>query len=468
MPVRWWWRVGLRSRLMAIGMAGLAVALIVSGFALYFGLRWAIQRNIDTQARIDADQVSALINGNALPDPVPVSGALVIQVLDQQRRVVAGSAAADRLAPLLTEEELARAEQSAITVSGSRIGVTESLRVVAEHAGTAVAPRTVVVAVSAGNAEHAAALVRDAVLILFPILLTVLAVIAWRVIGRALQPVEAIRSAAARISGADTGERLPVGPAQDEIASLAVTLNDMLASLRESREQQRAFVADAAHELRSPLASLQLQLEVAESGADPRACSDIAAEALIDVHRLSTLVEDLLLLAKSDAGDVPIRWEQIELRTLVTGIIERAAPNAHIQLVPGPPVAFRTDPDKFGRAVGNVLDNAVRHANSTVIVEIASRDGTINVSVEDDGAGIPDQDRDRVLQRFTRLRPARERDSGGAGLGLPIAVSLIRQLGGTLTLPAGQSTPGSGHPGLRVEICCPLLPSTQASQSDPA
>ena len=453
---------------MAIGMAGLSVALIVSGFALYFGLRWAIQRNIDTQARVDADQVSALINGNSLPDPVPVSGALVVQVLDQERRVVAGSAAADRLAPLLSDDELARAEQSAITVSGSRIGVTESLRVVAEPAGTAAAPRTVVVAVSAGNAERAAALVRDAVLILFPILLVVLAAIAWRVIGRALQPVEAIRSAAARISGADTGERLPVGPARDEIASLAVTLNEMLASLRESREQQRAFVADAAHELRSPLASLQLGLEVAESGADPRPRGEIAADALIDVHRLSILVEDLLLLAKSDAGDVPIRWEQIELRALVTGIIERTAPNAHIQLMPGPPVSFRTDPEKFGRAVGNVLDNAVRHANSSVTVEITSSDGTIIVSVEDDGAGIPDQDREKVLQRFTRLRPARERDSGGAGLGLPIAVSLIRQLGGTLTLHAGRPTRDPGPVGLRIDICCPLRSRAGASQSDPA
>ena len=455
-PVRWWWRVGLRSRLMAIGMAGLAVALIVSGFALYFGLRWAIQRNIDTQARIDADQVSALINGNALPDPVPVSGALVIQVLDQQRRVVAGSAAADRLAPLLSEDELARAEQSAITVSGSRIGVTESLRVVAERAGPPAAPRTVVVAVSAGNAERAAALVRDAVLILFPILLTVLAVIAWRVIGRALQPVEAIRSAAARISGADTGERLPVGPAQDEIAALAVTLNDMLASLRESREQQRAFVADAAHELRSPLASLQLQLEVAESGADPRARSEIAADALIDVHRLSTLVEDLLLLAKSDAGDVPIQWEQIELRGLISRIIERTVTNAHVQLIPGPPVALRTDADKFGRAFRNVLDNAVRHAHRTVVVEIDVSAATVVVSVDDDGAGIPEPDRERVLQRFTRLRPARERDSGGAGLGLPIAMGLLRQLGGTLTLSDSRRTPDSGSAGLRVDIGCPL------------
>ncbi len=456
MPVRWWWRVGLRSRLMAIGMAGLAVALIVSGFALYFGLRWAIQRNIDTQARVDADQVSALINGNSLPDPVPVSGALVIQVLDQERRVVAGSAAADRLAPLLSEEELARAEQSAITVSGSRIGVTESLRVVAEHAGTPAAPRTVVVAVSAGNADHAAALVRDAVLILFPILLTVLAVIAWRVIGRALQPVEAIRSAANRISGSDTGERLPVGPAQDEIAALAVTLNDMLASLRASREQQRAFVADAAHELRSPLASLQLQLEVAERGADPRARSEIAADALIDVHRLSTLVEDLLLLAKSDAGDVPLKWEPVELRGLLGGIIERTLTNAQVQLMPGPSVALRTDADKFGRAFRNVLDNAVRHAHSAVVVEIVSGPNTVVVSVADDGAGIPEADREKVLQRFTRLRPARERDSGGAGLGLPIAVGLLRQLGGTLTLSDSRRTSDSGSVGLRVDIGCPL------------
>ncbi len=449
----WFWRLGLRTRLMAIGVLGLAVILAVGGFALYYGLRNAIQNNIDAQARADAAEVAALIDRGSLPDPLPVSGAQVVQVLDSRHRVIAGSATADRLTPLLDDSELAADSGRAITVSGSRAALSGPLRVVSRTAGTAQDPRIVVVAVAAGDAEHAAVLVRNAALILFPALLAVLAVIAWRVIGRALQPVETLRSAAARISGTHADEQLPVPAARDEIAALAETLNDMLSRLSRARERQKSFVADAAHELRSPVASMQMQLEIAERGADPRATAELATDVLVDLHRLSTVVEDLLLLAKSDAGDVPVRVAEVDLRDLVAGYVERAAAGpVAVELSAGREAAVRTDPDKLGRAVRNLLDNALRHARSRVDVEIvASSDGFV-IRVTDDGPGIPESDRERVLRRFTRLDAARDRDSGGAGLGLPIAAELISQLGGSIRLADRED----GESGLSAEIRCPV------------
>ena len=453
LSTRWFWRLKLRTRLMAIGVFGLTVALLVAGFALYFGLRYAIGRNIDNQARADAGQVVALINGNSLPDPIPISGALVVQVLDAQHRVVAASAAADRLTPLLNDEELSdTAAGRALTVSGSRAGVAGPLRVVSETAGPANAPSTVIAAVSASDADHAAELVRDAALILFPLLLLILAAFAWRVIGRALQPVEALRSAAARISGTDADEELPVPVARDEISALAVTLNQMLARLSQARNRQRSFVSDAAHELRSPVASMQMQLEIAERGADPRPAAILAADVLIDLQRLTTIVEDLLTLAKSDAGDVPVRSVPTDVRELTLHYVDRVEQSADVTLEvrPGPAVQMHTDPDKLGRAFRNLLENALRYAKSRVIVDVSAGPSLLLISVVDDGPGIPVADRDRVFERFTRLTEARDRESGGAGLGLAIAAELVAHLEGTITL-----SDGPNGRGLRAELRCP-------------
>ena len=164
---------------------------------------------------------------------------------------------------------------------------------------------------------------RNALLITFPLLLAGLAAVAWRVIGWTLRPVEELRVGAERISGAAREERLPVPPAADEIRALAVTLNGMLDRLSAARWRQRAFVADAAHELRSPLASIQAQLEVAERLGEGGA---LPAELLVDVHRLSALVEDLLLLARSDA-DIrgPAKVSELDAYALLVGLAEQHA-----------------------------------------------------------------------------------------------------------------------------------------------
>jgi signal transduction histidine kinase len=229
----------------------------------------------------------------------------VIQVVDSQGRVVSGSATADRLIPLLRPAELTRAlAGGTVIVPGARAGTIGPLRVRAISAGPAGDPVSVIVAVPVADVVTSQIVLRTSLMIAIPLLVAVLAVIAWYVIGRTLRPVEQLRLGAERIGagvglpGGRAGEqdRLPVPAARDEIQALALTLNDMLDRLAAGRARQRTFVADAAHELRSPLASMRTQLEVARHLGEG---GELPDDLLAEVDRLSVLVEDLLLLAGS-------------------------------------------------------------------------------------------------------------------------------------------------------------------------
>src|SRR4051794_29790575 len=297
---------------MVVGLTGVAVALLVSGFAFYAALAVATDRTLDREALASASEVAAWVDEDRLPSPLPAAGAQLVQVVDREQRVVAGSLGADQLVPLLSPEELATAlTGKAVVVDGSRFGTAGALRVLALPAGPADARLAVVVAVQVGDVLAIRAALRTALLVAFPVVLAIMAAVAWRVIGRTLRPVEDLRAGAERIGasrgaasgpGPDPRERLPVPAAEDEIRALALTLNGMLDRLAGARARQRAFVADAAHELRSPLASMRVQLEVARQLGEGGALPD---DLLVDVARLSDLVEDLLVLARSDA-DAPV------------------------------------------------------------------------------------------------------------------------------------------------------------------
>jgi signal transduction histidine kinase len=276
-------------------------------------------------------------------------------------------------------------------------------------------------------------------LITFPLLLAALALIAWRVIGWTLQPVEQLRAGAEkisrtrRISRLAGSERLPVPPAADEIRALAVTLNEMLDRLAEAQKRQRSFVADAAHELRSPVASIQAQLEVAQRLGEG---GTLPADLMMDVKRLSGLVEDLLLLARADADTrPPARLLPVDAGDLVSQVV-RAYSDARVPVTVAvcEQLTVMGDAEELRRAVGNLIDNAVRHARTRVAVAaFLDRDQAV-ISVSDDGPGIAPEDRERIFERFTRLDDARGRNSGGAGLGLAIVRELITRAGGSVVL----------------------------------
>jgi len=422
---------------MIIGVTGVAVALAAGGLGLYGALTYAVNRTLDNGALSTAHEVAAMVAEDRLPFPVPVSGAQVIQVVDAQGRVIGGSATADRLTPLLRPAELDRAVAGApVVVDGARASVSGPLRVSAvpvkgAPAGSVSEDSRVIVALQVGDVLASRTALRNALLVSFPLLVAVLAAIAWRVIGWTLQPVETLRTGAERISGAGRSERLAVPQAADEIRALAVTLNGMLDRLAASRARQQSFVADAAHELRSPLANIRAQLEVAahlgEAGSLP-------ADLLLDVGRLSALIEDLLLLARADSDTrrpaVVTRFDA----SVLLAEVAAAYPAARVPVTAsgGAPVEVSADREELRRAIANLVDNAVRHASSRVRLSAAGVNGGVLLTVVDDGPGIAVEDRDRVFDRFTRLDAARARDSGGSGLGLPIVRELVGRSGGSV------------------------------------
>jgi len=442
-------RVSLRGRLMTIGLLGVAGSLLLGGIVLYAVLASSLTRTVQSETLASAREVALLVDQGRTPDPVPASGAQVVQVLSADNRVVTASLTADRLTPLVTEDERRRAlAGETVVVPGHRSGVTGNLQVGAVEAGPGSARVVVVAALPTADLESATLTLRTLLLVGFPMLLLVIALIAWRVIGAALRPVEQLRSGAARIDGSLADERLPVPATRDEISALATTLNEMLDRVAAARRTQRSFVADAAHELRSPLATIRTQLEVAQRLGEG---DGLPVDLLPEVARLSTLVEDLLLLARTDDGGRGRSVGPVDLDELLDDVVGRYA-SARVPVrrngspaQEAPVVAVR---DELYRAVTNLVDNAVRHATSRVTLTLAAVAGAVQLSITDDGHGIPEGDRERVFDRFTRLDDARDRDSGGSGLGLAITRELLRRNGVEVALL-------DAEPGVRAVLTVP-------------
>ncbi|MGN9913629.1 sensor histidine kinase [Phytohabitans sp. LJ34] len=437
---------------MFIGVAGLALGLTVGGVMMVFALGLGLQATAEGEARQNAEGVAALVEADTVPVPLPVAGDVWVQVVDDHHRVIYASIDADRMTPVLGEDKMARARAGdSFDIEGDRPGLRGPATVVAAQAG----PDTVLVAKSLADLSQSVRLLRTILLIAFPLLLIALAAVAWRVIGLTLRPVEALRSGAEEITGGARPGQLPLPDSHDEIHRLAVTLNGMLDRLEAARARQRAFVSDAAHELRSPLTNMRTQIEVAQRLGERTDWPAVADDLLLDTQRLSRLVDDLLLLARADeAGTRTLRAVPVELGELVTSLAERYPSPPVTAAVPDDPLWISGEPEALARAVANLVDNAVRHTRTTVRVEVRA-DGPYHlVTVADDGPGIPVADRARVFDRFTRLDDARARDAGGAGLGLAIVRELVRRHGGTVRL--ADATSGTG---LHAEIRLPAAPA---------
>jgi signal transduction histidine kinase len=449
----WWQRRSLRWRLMTIGLLGLAIVQAVGSVALYVALSVASRHDLDRRAAATAQQVAELVDSGRLPDPIPVTGAESVQVVDARGRVLSASASGDRLSSLLTPDELSRARRTPVTVAGSRLGLTSSLRVTATPTSSRAGAPIVVVAEPVADLARSRHLLIVTLLVSYPLLLLVLGLIAYRVIGAALRPVESLRSAAERVSGSGHDERLPEPPSRDEISALAVTLNSMLDRLAAARDRERSFVANVAHELRSPLASLRVQVDVARRhGATEEDEADLAAE----LDRLSALVDDLLVLARLDADEAPPPPDPpAEPASVLPGFATEEPPRVEVGVVDAGTLPISRL--ELERVVANLVDNARRHARSRVDLTFRRTTEGAVLAVADDGAGIPEADRDRVFDRFSRLDDARDRDSGGIGLGLAIVRELVHRRGGDISL--GDSSYG----GLLAEVRFPEGVGSSAS-----
>jgi signal transduction histidine kinase len=433
--------------------AGLAVALALAAVLLASALRVALIDGLDVSARQGAIEVATLLDQGRLPSPVPVPpDTVTVQVLNAQGRIVNTSAGADRLVPMLP---LAQARQAARTgqaqmLAGPPIGMPSLLRVVAVPAR---GQHVVIAAVSFAQVHASLATLARALFIGTPLLFGLLALAIWLVTGYTLRPIAALSRGAAAVSGTGRPRDLPVPPARDEVRALAITLNDMLARLADAQQRQRDLVSDTAHELRSPVASIRAQLEVALDHPDGVDWAETARDVHADTLRLARLAEDLLLLARLD-GQPPRRTPADLAALCVAAVAGYATARVPVQVtVPEAGEAscvVAGDPDALRRLLVNLLDNAVRHAASQVSVSVRSEAGWAVLTVTDDGPGIPAPDRERVFGRFTRLDNARDRTGeDGAGLGLAIVRSTAEAHGGSAAL-------GDAGPGLRAVVRLPL------------
>jgi signal transduction histidine kinase len=465
-PAGWWRRRSLRARLTLVTSAGLAVALALGAVLLASAVRSALVNGLDVSARQGAVEVATLLNQGRLPSPVPVPpDTVTVQVLDASGQIVNVSPGADRRVPMLAP---ARARAAARTgqaqmLAGPPLGMPSLLRVVAVRASGG---HVVIAAVSFAQVHDSLATLARALFIGTPLLFGLLALAIWLVTGYTLRPIAALRRGAAEVTGTGLPRALPVPPARDEVRSLAVTLNDMLSRLAEAQQRQRDLVSDTAHELRSPIASIRAQLEVALDHPDGLDWAETARDVHADTLRLARLAEDLLLLARLDGQ--PLRRTTVDLAALCSTVAARyGAARVPVRAsVPGgggpeggsAACAVPGDPDALRRLLVNLLDNAVRHAASQVCVSVCSEAGWAVLTVVDDGPGIPDAERERVFGRFTRLDNARDRTGEeGAGLGLAIVRSTAEAHGGSVSLgDAAVAGEAGSSPGLRAVVRLPL------------
>ncbi|MFC0430120.1 cell wall metabolism sensor histidine kinase WalK [Kutzneria buriramensis] len=281
------------------------------------------------------------------------------------------------------------------------------------------------------DALNAVELLDESMEIFVPLAAFIAAVVAWFALRRTLRSVDAIRSELAGVNGSRLDRRVPVPPSRDEISQLAVTTNETLERLQRAHDQQERFVADASHELRSPLASLRTGLEVALEHPDRADWPTVARQSLLDVQRLQRITADLLQLAVEDKQAPP---DLVDLAEVVTEqVAERSSLECGptVRSVVDGPAMVRGELVQLERLLRNLLDNAVRHAASTVTVSLTGGREVV-LTVLDDGPGIPVDDRERVFDRFVRLDDARARDVGGSGLGLTLARGIAVRHGGSL------------------------------------
>ncbi|MEV7344974.1 HAMP domain-containing sensor histidine kinase [Streptomyces sp. NPDC093544] len=443
----------VRSRATLGATLVVAIALIAAGTAVTLSLRSNLSGQASTQAERSARSVAADLAGGQAYDQLSLDDDdRPVQVVDEAGTLVAASEDLERISgtgvgavrpqppaagvgddddeegddeslePGEIGEETTFSEGSA-TIDGD----TEDYRFAAvtvevQNKGTL----TVYAGAPLAAEQSAVRTALTVMLIGFPLLLAVVAAVTWRVTRRALRPVEGIRSEMAAITASeDLARRVPVPDTHDEVAGLARTTNETLAALETSVERQRRFVADASHELRSPIASLRTQLEV---GAAHPELLDLAG-AVEDTVRLQHLAADLLLLARLDAGERPA-GTRFDLGAVVR---EEAAGRAGVT-ADAPAVEVTGSRGQLARVLANLLDNAQRHARERVSVSVRTDGVWAVVEVADDGAGVPADQRERIFERFVRLDDARTRDDGGAGLGLAIARDVAVRHGGTLTV----------------------------------
>jgi len=429
----------IRVRVTAAMAVAMALVLAALGWFLYARLESHLRTELDTSLQVRSDDVAALVgeggslapSGRGLIEP----GESFAQLVDRNSRVL------DATRPLRHTALLDAATIHGPTYTNrpSVPGLNESARLLAVPV-----PRGVLIvgATRQNNVETLASF-RNELLISGPVALLLASLVGYFLAGLSLHPVEAMRRRAEQISADRPGERLPVPETRDELERLGVTLNKMLQRLEAALQRERDFVADAGHELRTPLALLRTQLELAlRHGASADEFRSAIGESVQEVDRLTQLADDLLLLARSERGRLPLRVESIDAEELLASVASRfewRAEEGERELSCDAPDGLRVRGDRLRlqQALSNLVDNALRYGAGRVSLSAAAVDGHVELHVEDEGDGFEPGFLARAFERFSRPQGR----GGGAGLGLSIVQAIAQAHGGSAE---AANAPGSG------------------------
>lgn len=433
---------GVRWRTTVAATLTVAVFLAIAGLAFALAQRQQLQGSITEASRDQAADLAAQVEreGSTADLAAGAGDQSLVQILGTDGGVVAASPSVQG-EPAVVSARPAPGVTTVIESTTLPIGEGEPFVVVLTGVSGPDGPMVVVVAQSLELVGQSTAVVVTLLLIGYPIVVSGVGLMSFWLAGRALAPVEAIRTRVAQVEGtSELGARVPVPGGDDEIARLAVTMNAMLARLQTASERQRRFVGDASHELRSPLATIRAAHEIATLHPEQRTWTETSHDVLAELDRVDHLVADLLLLARADEHGLRLRIVDVDLDDLLLAEATRLRRLGIVTVaVDAVPARAQGDPVHLSRALRNLTDNAARHARSSIELRIRVGDGTARIEVEDDGPGIPEADRERVFERFVRLDESRTRTDGGTGLGLAIAREISRAHAGSLQVEPGRA-----------------------------
>lgn len=430
-------RASVRTRSALAAALVMTVCLAIAGAVLLLALYRSLEFSAQHAVAARAQQISAQLR-NATPRELDSSllatdsqiGA--IQIVDKSGRVLAASAGAPP-SPLATPPLDAGQARNLGRVKGPREDYKYWLW--AQTATVAGGTLTILVGADRKPVESVVRKVAALLAVGSPVIVALVVAGTYRLVGAALGPVESIRAQVASISSTDLAKRVPVGRTRDEIAQLSITMNDMLARLERGRAAQHRLVSDASHELRSPLTTITTALEMVVSRPELVDNELINESLLPEARRMQQLIENLLLLARADEDALDLRRDDVDIDDLLLAEANRLRALGSVRIVTHIK-ACRTVGDRaaLAQAIRNLVDNATRHATSTVFLDCHHDSAHAVITIADDGPGIPTEQRARIFERFVRLDPTRSRSSGGSGLGLSIVAEVVRSHRGAVTV----------------------------------
>jgi heavy metal sensor kinase len=463
-------RIPIKLRVTLVFALVMAIVLAGTGLFLYLRLESSLNHSIDTDLQSRSQRLIGVMRvvdkglseaARSLIDKRAEDFAQVLttsgHLFDPQHQ--------RKQHPVLSQRRVAAARQDAITFERPASN-GEPERYLARSFQFETQPLIVVVGESLESRDDALESLLELLLIGGPIALVLASLAAYWTVGAALRPVEAMRRRAADVSASGSEQRLPVPQAQDELRRLGETLNQMLDRLHTALDRERAFVDDASHELRTPLAAHRAELELAlRYGATTDELRAAIASAIEEADRLAQMAESLLVIARSDKGELALKLEPVEVPDVFASLRDRLGARAEREGRPllfddGSPGAVRADRVRLEQALGNLVENALRYGNGPVRVWSRSTDGRMEIHVSDDGPGFPPDFLPHAFERFRQADSARSSD--GTGLGLAIVKAIARAHGGDARAR------NSGRGGADVWIDLDLADAASGHADSPA